>query len=211
VYGLRVITEPSVEPLSTADVKQHLNLASAVTAHDTRIAAMISAARKWCEDYTNRSFITTTWELSMDRFPYQQLAMFLPRPPLQSVTFVKYIDLQGTEQTWANTNYTVSTGREPGRIACNYQVIFPYSRYQADAIKVQYVAGYGDAAVNVPAGLKQAMLLLIGHWFEHRESVAQGVWNEVPMATQSLLESYKVGDEFTQYAFNWASTNWWLF
>jgi uncharacterized phage protein (predicted DNA packaging) len=39
----------------------------------------------------------------------------------------------------------------------------------------------------VPQKWKQAMLLLIGHWYEHRESVNAGGLTEIPMGVDMLL------------------------
>jgi uncharacterized phiE125 gp8 family phage protein len=56
-----------------------------------------------------------------------------------------------------------------------------------DPVEVVYEAGYGSPA-EVPQRGKQAMLMLISHWYEHRESVAVGaVSSEIPQGVEMLL------------------------
>lgn len=198
-YGLRITTEPATEPIATAEAKQHLLIASAVTAHDTFIASLVTAARKYVEDMLNRSLITTVWELTLDRFPYSAVEFPLPRSPIQSIGSITYVDGNGDSQTWASSNYTLSRYREPARLSLAYSKMWPEVRFQPNAVTVTFTAGYGDAD-DVPQPIKQAILLLIGHWFEHRSEVDAGTLKQIPMAVESLLNAYRVGDEFTCYA-----------
>lgn len=199
MYGLSITTQPATEPITTAEAKIHLGIASAVTGWDTLIAALITAARKYVEDFTNRSLITTVWKLKLDSLPYDQPSLQLPRSPLITVDSLKYYDNDGTEQTWDAANYIVSIDREPARVSLAYSIVWPSARYRADAITVNFTAGYGSAG-SVPQVFKQAILLIIGHWFEHRSEVEGGNLREIPLGVKALLEMYRVGDEFTCYA-----------
>lgn len=199
MYGLRITAEPSSEPLTVAEAKLHLNLASAVTAHDAEIAAFITAARKVVEDSTGRSLISTQWELTRDSFPYSQLWMHIPRSPLQTIDEVTFLDIDLAEQTWDSTNYTVSTTREPGRLMLRYQKIWPYPIYQPDSVKVLFTAGYGDDGSDVPEPLKQAMKLLLSHYFEHRSAVDTMAMKYLPCGVEALCDLYRVGEEFAVY------------
>jgi uncharacterized phiE125 gp8 family phage protein len=198
-YGLRITTEPATEPITTATAKQHLLIASAVTAHDTFIASLVTAARKYIEDRLNRSLITTEWELILDSFPYDKLCLSLPRSPIVSVDSVTYVDGSGDTQTWSSSNYVLSESREPARLSLDYSKMWPEVRFQPDAVTIAFTAGYGTAD-DVPQPIKQAMLLLIGHWFEHRSEVDSGNLKSIPMAVEALIDTYRVGDEFTCYA-----------
>lgn len=65
----------------------------------------------------------------------------------------------------------VDAASEPGRVWLNYGKTWPtVSLRPGPAITVRYVAGYG-AAVDVPMQYKQAMLLMIGHFYENREEI----------------------------------------
>lgn len=199
MYGLAITTEPTTEPITAAEAKLHCGIAAAVTAWDTYIGSLITAARKYAEDYTGRSFITTVWAMKLDCFPYCERSLRLPRSPLANVGSITYIDTDGNPQTWGSGNYVVSASREPGRVSLTYSSVWPTIRYQADAVTITFTAGYGNAAA-VPQAIKQAIYLTIGHWFEHRSEVEGGGLREIPMGAKALLEMYRVGDEFTEYA-----------
>ena len=40
--------------------------------------------------------------------------------------------------------------------------------YPLDPIVIQFTCGYGDDGLKVPFRIKQAMMLLISHWYENR-------------------------------------------
>ena len=118
----------------------------------------------------------------------------LPYAPLQSVTSVKYIDTGGVEQTFSDGSYTVYTySSHPGEVGLNYDEEWPQTRRIEDAVIVQFKAGYGDAGSDVPKPILQAMLMLISHWYENRESTVVGtIATQVPQAADMLLMPYRI-------------------
>lgn len=190
-FSLQVSSEPAVEPVSTAEAKAHMRVD--VSDDDTLIDAYIKAARIRLEEDTGRALITQTLVVKLDDFPlYENTALLLPRPPLQSVTSITYIDEDGVQQTWDSSKYIVDTGSEPARITPAYDEVWPSARDQINAVTITYVAGYGDAATDVPSDLIQAVKMLAAHWYEHREEVAIGVSvSSVPMAYKRLMQSRK--------------------
>ena len=62
----------------------------------------------------------------------------------------------------------------------------------ANGIEIAFVAGYGDAAADVPAPIRQAILLLVAHWHEHREPVEIGAAKPpCPSTVSELLQPYR--------------------
>ena len=96
-------------------------------------------------------------------------------PPLVSVTKIEYYDTADVKYTLATSVYTADTISVPGLVHLKYNQSWPTETLLRDynAICVTYVAGYTSAAL-VPQRIRQAMLMLIGHWFENRESVLIG-------------------------------------
>ena len=62
----------------------------------------------------------------------------------------------------------------------------------AQTLRVEYSAGYGDAAADVPQALRQAILLLVGHWYAQREAAATANMAEVPYAVRALCDGYRM-------------------
>ncbi len=186
---LSVLTPPAFEPVTCDEAKTHLRVTH--TDDDAYIDGLIGAARGYCERFTRRTYPTTTLKLSLDRFPPGNKAIVLPYPPLVSVTAVQYVDDSGTTHTLATSAYTVDAESEPGRVVPAYGTVWPSARGHVNDVSVTYVAG--KAAASIPASVKQAMLLLIGHWYEHRESVVVGTSNStLEMAVESLLWSERI-------------------
>ena len=189
----KVTTEPTVEPVSLDEAKNHLKIDD-FTDDDTLITSLITTARQWCEGFQNRAFITQTITVKLDKFPSGSKPIRLPQPPASVVTSITYIDVDGDTQTLAASVYDVDTSSEPARIALAYNQSWPSIRGDINSVTIVFVAGYGAAAGSVPGPVKQAMLLLIGHFYEHREAVVDGVVvTKVPLAVESLLSMSRTG------------------
>lgn len=177
------------------------------TTLDPTINTLIKAARQHVEAYTSRALITQTWDWKGDSF--RQLRDFcapsspmkVPLPPLISVTSVTYLDTAGASQTWsASTGWqsdipTGSPWMPHGRIMPKENQSYPSTQSSTfNTVTVRFVCGYG-AASTVPQPIKEAMLLLIGHWYEHREAVNIGnivnLVTLVPIAVDELLREYQ--------------------
>lgn len=198
-FGLVEVTPPTAEPITRAELKKHCEILSTDTAHDSYLDALIFAARQSVETYTGRQLVTATFDFFLDRLPVGVSPLHIPRPPLQSVSSVKYLDGDGVEQTWSSANYRVSTSHSPGRVTPEYGQVWPANRLVSDAVTVRFVAGYGTPA-DVPDGLKQALKLLAGHWFAHRESQIVGTSaSAVGETSRHLMDQFRTGDEFLRY------------
>jgi uncharacterized phiE125 gp8 family phage protein len=109
------------------------------------------------------------------------------------VTHVKYQDTDDAQQTLSSDNYIVSTSETIGKIVLKSGETFPDLRDDlVDSVEVQFICGYGLASA-VPAHIKQAILLTVGHWYENRETTIAGATiAEVPMATKAILSQERL-------------------
>ena len=203
MYSVRVTISPDSEPVSLGVAKEHLRTYG--DHEDVNIqSTYIPTARQFCEDRTNRQFMTATLELSLDGFPPGCQPILVPRAPLRSVNSIVYQGSDGTETTLPTEDYIVDTRHEPGRIFPAAGKAWPATKHRnaAATVLVEFEAGYGEAW-EVPSGLRAAMLLLIGHYFYHREAVVVGtISSELAMSVDALLEQYSYGDEFLDYGAN---------
>lgn len=186
--GLKLVTAPAEEPVTSAEAKAHLRVTTAD--EDTLIASLIIAAREFVENHTHRRLITQTWDWVLDSFSAHCLEV--PHAPLQSVSSITYVDTAGATQTLGTSLYTVDAKTDPGRVQPAFGESWPSTREVLNAVTVRFIAGYGLAA-SVPQAIKQAMLLLIGHWFENREAVVTGtISTGVQMTVDALLAPHRV-------------------
>ena len=167
------------EPVTLHEAKDHLRVD--LGNDDTLITEMITAARQWGEQITRRALMTQTWDWKCDWFPPDRVPIVLSLPPLQSVTSVTYIDTDGASQTWAASNYTVDapSGDTPakGRIIPNFEVNYPETQRIQNAVTIRFIAGYGDAAADVPRALRNAMLTHLTQLYDLRSPVVVGSIN----------------------------------
>lgn len=186
----KVVTPPTEEPVSLAEAKAHLRVDG--SDEDALIASLISAARSMCEDLAGRAFVTQTLCAYPDGFPDCGGAIKVPRPMLQSITSVEYYDVDGALQTLATTVYEADAIAEPGEVVLLPGQTWPdVQAERRNAVRITYVAGYGNAAA-VDARAKQAMLMLIAHWYENREATITGGMNtavsaEIQLGLNALL------------------------
>jgi uncharacterized phiE125 gp8 family phage protein len=165
VQGLVLSDAPAEEPVSLEEAKQHLRVE--IETDDALITSLIMAAREHVEMFTRRQLVTATWVWTLDGFLGQVVR--LPKPPLQAITTVAYLDGAGTPQTLDASLYHVNAAVQPGVLTPAFGRSWPTTREASDAVTITYVAGYGAAAA-VPATLKAAIVLLVGDLYEHREA-----------------------------------------
>jgi len=186
--SFEITSDPTTPLLTTAEAKTHLKVDT--TADDTYIDNLISAATQSAEKFTNRFFINT--DLKQYGDTWSDIATLF-KSPVSSVTHIKYYDNDNTLQTLATSVYLTDLVHQPARISLKPNQSLPTLADRDSAVEVSYVVGYGSAASSVPDGIKQAVLLSIGNWYENRQEVVIGrISTELPKSAQYLLEQYKI-------------------
>jgi uncharacterized phiE125 gp8 family phage protein len=192
--ALSLVTAPELEPVSLDAAKTYLHVD--VDDENGLIQELIVAAREHAETYTRRALITQTWDLKLDAFPCSDSGIWLPKPPVISVSSITYVDTNGVTQTWSSSLYETDFPSGPkavkARVQPAYGQYYPITRVGVfNAVTVRFVCGYGAAEESVPSSIKTAMLVLIAHWYAHREPVVVGsTANEIPATVDAHLWPY---------------------
>ena len=207
--GIKVVTDWTASAVATSDQKSFMRVD--FSDDDSLIAELIKASQNVIQTYLNRAITTQTLELYLDRLPfyndlklqegiytapdieYNSNYIVLPRPPVASVTHVKYFDDSDTESTFSSSKYYVDLISEQARIVLRTGESWPTvtETRNANAYVVRYVAGYGGAS-DVPPAIVQAIKLLTTHLYENREAVTSLSVNTIPYTIGALLQPYKV-------------------
>ena len=207
--GIKIVTDWTVSAVATSDQKSFMRVD--FSDDDSLIAELIKASQNVIQTYLNRAITTQTLELYLDRLPfyndmnypegvftapdieYNTNFIVLPRPPVASVTHVKYFDDSDTEYTYASSNYYVDTISEQARIVLRTGKSWPTvtETRNANAYVVIYVAGYGGAS-DVPEPIVQAIKLLTAHLYENREAVTSLGVNAIPYTIGAMLQPYRI-------------------
>lgn len=196
--GYAVVTGPTLDPVSLAEAKAHCRIDS--SDDDALLAGYILAARQYVERATGRVLMTQRWNYFLDHaWPKAwdgscyRSRIVIPLPPLRSIISMQYVDSNGATQTLAADQYWVATSALYGIVEPAYGVTWPAVRSQVNTITILFEAGYGTNPGDIPEPIRQAMLLLVGHWYEHRETVVVGVTpSELPFAVEALLFPFRV-------------------
>lgn len=78
------------------------------------------------------------------------------------------------------------------RITLKPDQLWPISAILRDAVRIEYLCGYGTTADAVPSQLKLAVKWLAGHWYENRVPVGTEATKEVIWTLSSILGSFKL-------------------
>lgn len=178
---LQVTTQPTgtdILPLSTA--KEFLRVDS--SDEDATITALINAAVQHCQDYTNRHFVVSDFNLYLDDFYNCSFDI----GPVVSITSVVYQDSANAQQTLAASKYWADFKREPARIRFDS----PPDTYD-DAFNVVTIAGTLGEAPQQP--VVHAIKMLVAHYYENRRAAVVGtLTSEMPLGVSALLNPYRI-------------------
>lgn len=162
------------------------------TTGDPLLRMLITAARQHAEQELKRYLITQTLDAYFHEFPHEHDRRFF-LPPLQAVSAITYVDIDGVTQTLDSSLYVVDNISRPARIEPAYGTVWPSTREQMSAVKVRFVAGYG-AAGDVPACIKNWMLIRVKTLWDQRDQLVKqlGMPTFEPSFVDSLLDPERV-------------------
>jgi uncharacterized phiE125 gp8 family phage protein len=186
--ALVLTAAPAAEPISLAEAKAHLRIDA--DDEDALLTALIAAARMFVEKMLGLALITQGWAYYLDFWP-RSSCVTLPIFPVQEVSAVTLHDANGGATALDAEAYAVDVLSQPARLVLKGASPSVVAR-ELNAFEIAFTAGYGDAASDVPAPIRHALLLLVAHWFERREPVVLGVGaQEVPTTIAGLLLPYR--------------------
>ncbi len=167
-------------------------------AEDDILALYIEAAAQEIDTPTGwlgRSLITRTLRLSLDQDPPRIVR--LPGPPVQSITQVAYTDPDGVEVVVQAAAMAAAGYRwdleDTGQSALlwNDAPGWPATEARPGRIRIDYLAGYGDDAADVPAAMRHYILALAAEMYRDREASSQVSTSKLEHVERSL-DGYRI-------------------
>tara|TARA_Y100000004_G_scaffold134134_1_gene151631 strand:- start:766 stop:1422 length:657 start_codon:yes stop_codon:yes gene_type:complete len=203
--GLVVTTEPTQEPVTLQEVKEYLRVEDSTD--ERTIRPLIETARRFAEQHLGRTLFTTTFTQFYDSLDgledplwegmrtgplinYYKNYLVLGQSPVASVTHVKTYNDADVATTLDASKYYVDSSREPARIVLRTGQTFPVALRVANAIEVQFVAGY-SSVYAIPEPIRMGILQHIAHLYEHRGDMYEANHPYPPML-KSLYAPYVV-------------------
>ncbi|WP_062562673.1 head-tail connector protein [Paracoccus aminovorans] len=169
---LVLVTPPAAPPIMLAEVK-----AQARVSHDDEdllLQHYIDAATAWLDGpagILGRCLVTQTWRAELGTLTGPVRLPF----PDSTIDSAVFIDPAGGEMEH-------ELARQDQRLLLRPS--FGLGRPAA----ITFTAGYG-APSDVPAAIRQTMLLLVTQWYEHRQVTGTGT--ALPFAVEALLAPYR--------------------
>jgi len=175
--------QPTVEPVSAADLKLYARIDG--DAEDTLLNNFISAARFSTELWTGRALLSQTIVLTMDTFAYRMVQ--LPRPPLLSIAQLRIGDEDGTWTAIDSDTYYTDAHATPARFYLKSTSTLTAPDRDYAGYQIEYYAGYGSAATDVPMAIREAILFWATYMYENRVPISQP-----PKDIKAILEPFRV-------------------
>ncbi len=186
--GLVQLSGPGAEPLSIDEIKAHLRLDG--MNEDVLLQSLLLTSRLHIETALGLALITQSWSLVLDAWPADGL-VHLPIAPVQLVSAVRVSDPNGLMVTLDGGEYDVDASGRPARLY-RKKGSWPVPARKTAGIEIDISAGFGGSANDVPEPVRQALLLLVAHWYEHRDPIEIGTPSTaVPQAVSRLLNPYR--------------------
>lgn len=181
---------PLVTPVSLAEAKAHLRVTH--DGEDALITSLIEAVTSHFDGQgeLGRALVSQTWAQWVGQSPgWVRLRI----GPVQTLSSIEYYDSDNALQTATLSEFESWRDGDFHIVKPKSGYVWPSAYTRPDAIKISYVSGYGDAGSDVPQSIRHAILLMIGHFYEHREAASEMKMNVLPLAVEALITNHRVG------------------
>ena len=181
---LTLVTGPTQTAIGLEEAKAHTRVTGAHD--DALITGYIRAAEARIDgpDGIGWALMSQQWKLSLDAFPS---TFKLPLPGVTAVDTIAYTDTAGDAQTVASIDYRVDLGGYPARVTPVFNGTWPTPRLITGAVEITFTAGATNPG-DVPEDLRQAMLLMVEHWYDERKATVTGtIIAKVPFGVEFIL------------------------
>lgn len=181
-----LLAGPAQEPVSLVQAKAHLRVDD--SAEDGLIESLVTAARIHIEGVTGRALLEQSWRLVRDDWPANG-SVTLPVGPVSAIDEIRTYAADGEPHIIDLDGVLLDGHGVPPR------VMLPVNRPVLRAhlgIEIDYTAGFGKTAEDVPADLVQALLVLVAYWYENRDAVLSvGAAGVIPSGFDRMVANHK--------------------
>lgn len=181
-YSLKETSTPEVEPISVAEVKTFLRISH--DGDDAVLSNYIKAARQFCETYTGIAMISRDFKVSFDISGKALRRNYpIPKAPVSAISSVKMVSYSAQETSLESGAYETDTGFNRIFIMNN-----GLNAANQRAIEINFIAGYGENASDIPETLRHAVLMKTAQMYESRGGEDNPTGFDI---VDSLLRPYK--------------------
>lgn len=189
-----ILTELSVPPAAAVPVRafaEHLRLGSGFAddgSEDAVLEAYLRAAMAAIEARLGRVLLARPFAWTVTRWR-EEASQGLPLAPVVGVEGITLKDADGVETAVDPDLWSVLRDAHRPRLVGRFGRSLPRIPRGGEA-EVRFTAGFGAGWEDVPADLRQAVLLLAAHFYENRADTG-AVSGTMPFGVLVLIEAYK--------------------
>ena len=184
------LTTVSGAGLPVQGLKDHLRLGTGFSdggMQDGLIETYLRSAMAAVEGRIGKVLMTHQFKMTLQDWR-DGSEQALPVAPVSALVSVTLFDVTGTATVIAADRYRlIQDNHRPKLAATGY--LLP-SVPTDGRIEVVFDAGFGAAWANVPPDLQQAVFLMAGHYYEHRNEFAEATPG-LPYPVQALIERWR--------------------
>jgi len=192
-FTYNVIVPAVNKPVTLAEVKAQLNIPLADTSKDAYLNLLIDAATAFGEKCTKREFINKTFRTFRNTFAD---CKELRRSHVSVINSIEYL-LDGVFTAVTSTVYGFTDVTGFSHVFLEEDQSWPTDVDNVpQAIKIEFVAGYGPDDTDVPADIKLALLNHIAMMYSNRGDCSCDAGNAatLPATTKALYDKIRIMD-----------------
>ncbi len=206
---IELITPPAVNPVLLAEFKDHLRIDG--NDEDASLGAILSTAVEMLETKLDLALISRTATVYIDAWQCAQspskndwwqgvaeghvgvlsapaLYTQLPIKPVSQIHEIAVQNQQGDWVIWPSENYIVKPGLDGG-VSRRCGKAWPQPGNSKSGIRFNMTYGFGGSWNDVPASLRQAVLMLASYLYANKgNEIAEDAF--VASGVRSLISSY---------------------
>lgn len=179
--------------LTTAEAKAALRVSH--TDDDSLIDALISTATAYLDGWEGalrRALVNQQWRVSVCAADYSG-RLWAPLSPVSSAVTVQYYAPNAdTLSTATLSDFRLIKAPDWAYLEPKPGFAWPSVDDRPDALQAVFTCGYGDAASAIPATIRHAAKLLVGHLYENREETTALRLARLPFGFDALIHPHRL-------------------
>lgn len=185
MYLSRVTPATSL-PVTLTEALMQCRIDDASSPDVTLVQGFLSAAVQMVGESAGRVMATETWAMSI---PTPSGDVALPKSPVQAITSIEYYDAADALQAATVGDFYLFKDDDRAALRPKPGKSWPSASSRDDAVRITFTCGY----TAIPAGLRTAILLTVGHLYENREAVITGrTGQELPFGVEAFVEQHRL-------------------